>query len=166
MSRDVCYICGNKNRDVLEEHHIVPRRFGGSDSDENLVQLCSNCHTSLERLYDNRFYDELGVSAPANEGEKVVCESDKCTSENTKRVTGDGAEAWLCPRHRMCAIDDRNVADRLTRHAGGGCDLLCSNHNCEERECWNTEDLVLIGAQSEIYNVLCETHAQERGFLE
>jgi hypothetical protein len=169
MSRDVCYICGNKNRDVLEEHHIVPQRFGGSDDDENTVQLCSNCHTSLERLYDQRFYDKLGVSKPEDSSdERVVCEKDGCTSKNAHRIEGEGAEAWLCPRHKMCAIHGsmrEKPADRLVRNVGGGLDLLCSNHHCEDRDCWNAEDLVTVGAPSDIYNVLCKTHARERGFL-
>lgn len=170
MSRDVCYICGNKNRDVLEEHHIVPQRFGGSDDDENTVQLCSNCHTSLERLYDQRFYDKLGISKPEDSSDgRVVCEKDGCTSEDTSRIEGAGSRVWFCPMHRMYTIHGSMAgksADRLVRNVGGGLDLLCSNHHCEERDCWNGEDLVTVGAPSNVYNVLCEIHARERGFLE
>lgn len=57
--RVTCYFCLSEERHVLEEHHIVPRRFSGSDNDENLVQLCPTCHEKLERLYDERFYTEL-----------------------------------------------------------------------------------------------------------
>jgi hypothetical protein len=58
-----CYICGNDNPNVLEEHHIVPRRHGGEDTDENLITLCANCHRSIERIYDKRFYQQLGVES-------------------------------------------------------------------------------------------------------
>jgi len=59
--RVTCYFCLSEERHILEEHHIVPRRFDGSDDNENLVRVCPTCHEKLERLYDSRFYDELGV---------------------------------------------------------------------------------------------------------
>ena len=61
-----CYICGQSNSAVLQKHHIVPKRYGGGDSDSNLVTLCASCHQALERLYNKRFYTELGVE-PKNE---------------------------------------------------------------------------------------------------
>ena len=64
MSDDKCYFC-NETR-CLERHHIVPRRFNGSDNDENLVKVCGSCHVKLESLYDNRFYKRLGVLEPSS----------------------------------------------------------------------------------------------------
>ena len=55
-----CRICGETNTIVLQTHHIVPRRFGGSDSNKNLVTLCANCHQAVESIYDDRFYEKLG----------------------------------------------------------------------------------------------------------
>lgn len=63
--RDECYFCEGGS-DVLESHHIVPRRFGGSDRDHNLVQVCPTCHQKLERLYSERFYDAIGANSPAD----------------------------------------------------------------------------------------------------
>jgi hypothetical protein len=54
-----CQVCGHDAS--LDEHHIVPRRYGGSDRDENLVTLCANCHRAIEEIYDDRFYRALGV---------------------------------------------------------------------------------------------------------
>ena len=54
-----CHFC--QESEVLEQHHIVPRRHGGDDSPENLVTVCPNCHRKLERLYGRRFYDALGA---------------------------------------------------------------------------------------------------------
>jgi hypothetical protein len=54
-----CYICGEENPNVLEEHHLVPSRFGGSDRDENVATLCRNCHYCVERLYDEQFWTRL-----------------------------------------------------------------------------------------------------------
>lgn len=56
---EACFICAEANPNVLENHHIVPQRYGGSDSNENLVTLCANCHRAVERLYDERFYSEM-----------------------------------------------------------------------------------------------------------
>lgn len=59
--RDDCYFCDET--ECLESHHVVPRRFDGSDKEENLVTVCPTCHRKLEGLYDKRFYNELtGVS--------------------------------------------------------------------------------------------------------
>lgn len=33
----------------IQAHHIVPRRYGGSDEMENLVTLCMSCHHKRER---------------------------------------------------------------------------------------------------------------------
>ena len=30
--------------EVLEIHHKLPRQFGGTDSPDNLIVLCPNCH--------------------------------------------------------------------------------------------------------------------------
>lgn len=73
-----CYFCDEQF--VLERHHVVPRRFGGSDSDENLVTVCPTCHEKLEKLYDKRFYEGVGADRPAggedtattDNGEKIV----------------------------------------------------------------------------------------------
>lgn len=48
---DRCFICANANDVVLEKHHIVPKRFGGRNTSDNLVMLCSNCHTAIEQMY-------------------------------------------------------------------------------------------------------------------
>mgnify|MGYP002763262520 FL=1 len=55
----LCYICGEDNPNVLQTHHILPRRYGGGDGPDNLVRLCANCHQAVESLYDERFFDRL-----------------------------------------------------------------------------------------------------------
>jgi len=57
-----CFICGEDNPNVLEEHHILPRRHGGGNSDGNLVTLCANCHEAVEKIYDDEFYEKAGYS--------------------------------------------------------------------------------------------------------
>jgi len=55
-----CFICGEDNTTVLQEHHILPRRYGGGNSDDNLVTLCANCHEAVEKIYDDEFYEQAG----------------------------------------------------------------------------------------------------------
>lgn len=54
-----CKFCNETDQDCLEEHHIVPKRHGGSDKKENLVKLCASCHRKLESLYNKRFYHKV-----------------------------------------------------------------------------------------------------------
>jgi DNA replicative helicase MCM subunit Mcm2 (Cdc46/Mcm family) len=63
--RETCYFCHEPDTHLLETHHIVPERYGGSDDADNLVRLCPNCHERLEQVYDQRFYAELGAKKPA-----------------------------------------------------------------------------------------------------
>lgn len=76
-----CFVCGDDNTNALQTHHIVPRRHGGTDKDENLVKLCANCHQAVERLYNKRFYRKLGVAdrdkAPGRLLNEIL---DKCES--------------------------------------------------------------------------------------
>lgn len=69
---DSCYFCTETER--LERHHIVPRRYDGSDNDENLVEVCPNCHSKLEYLYGKRFYTRLGVGDP-QERKEILTEA-------------------------------------------------------------------------------------------
>lgn len=51
LERDnhACRDCGNpKNPQV---HHIIPRRFGGGDSEENLITLCPRHHKKHDNQY-------------------------------------------------------------------------------------------------------------------
>lgn len=40
-----CQVCNKKNK-VLHTHHIVYRSEGGTDRADNLITVCSDCHTS------------------------------------------------------------------------------------------------------------------------
>ena len=45
-----CRLCGGKRKDlVLEVHHKIRRIDGGSDRPENLITLCSTCHSLLHK---------------------------------------------------------------------------------------------------------------------
>jgi 5-methylcytosine-specific restriction endonuclease McrA len=52
--RHGCIVCGATTK--LSVHHIVPARYGGSDTLDNLVTLCSRHH----RAADRRTFRERG----------------------------------------------------------------------------------------------------------
>lgn len=47
LERDnyTCKACGRRHPEVqLEVHHVIPKRYGGTDSADNLITLCHECH--------------------------------------------------------------------------------------------------------------------------
>lgn len=44
-----CEACDEWREDMLEGHHIVPRRMGGTDVPENVMILCHICHKRVHR---------------------------------------------------------------------------------------------------------------------
>jgi hypothetical protein len=44
---NMCVFCENRNVDVLEIHHIIDWSKGGTDEFENLILVCSNCHSKI-----------------------------------------------------------------------------------------------------------------------
>ena len=68
---DECFICGDRNSTVLQNHHLIPRRYGGSDDDENVVTLCASCHAAIEQLYDRRFFRRLKYHFRQRSGEEL-----------------------------------------------------------------------------------------------
>lgn len=95
-NQNQCFICGDQRQNSLEQHHIVPQRFDGSDDDQNLVTLCASCHAAIEKLYDRRFYDKLGVEKPRGPGR---CELDDCTATADARLDNHGDGLWVCTDH-------------------------------------------------------------------
>lgn len=56
-----CKECGKSNC-RLEVHHIKPRRLNGSNTLDNLITLCKNCHQKTEgqeELYMSKYFDLL-----------------------------------------------------------------------------------------------------------
>jgi hypothetical protein len=55
----ICFICGDGRSQMLQEHHVVPRRFGGKDTERNLVTVCVQCHYALEKVYTDEVFKRL-----------------------------------------------------------------------------------------------------------
>jgi hypothetical protein len=47
QSHSRCPFCGESDVNVLEIHHIIERALGGSNQPENLILVCSNCHSKI-----------------------------------------------------------------------------------------------------------------------
>ena len=43
----ICQRCGRYSKGNLELHHIKPIGFGGSNSKDNLIPLCRECHAEM-----------------------------------------------------------------------------------------------------------------------
>ena len=40
-----CEICGyDRYKEILQVHHVIPKKLGGTDDDSNLQIICPNCH--------------------------------------------------------------------------------------------------------------------------
>ncbi|MDP6619089.1 MAG: HNH endonuclease signature motif containing protein [Nitrospinota bacterium] len=49
----ICRIC--KRAPSSEPDHMIPRRLGGEDTDENLQALCKSCHSRKTAREDGGF---------------------------------------------------------------------------------------------------------------
>lgn len=162
MSEDRCYICGLGNRDILEQHHIVPRRYGGGNGKENLVTLCPNCHAAVEELYDDRFFEELGVETDNELSSNEECRQDGCKNDDTTLVRGNGFELPLCDEHRSCW---KPYCGRLNltpiETANGSVVVVCDKHKvCYHKNCSNT-DIELVKRETGTAILACDPHVRE-----
>lgn len=115
-----CHFC--ESTADIEEHHIVPQRFDGSDAETNLVDLCHDCHWKLERLYNKDFWEAIGIDDPRSTQEShVTCHYSGCTNKATDSYsvtahTGQGL-TLRCPEHSSRSnSDSREIRGEPTRN--------------------------------------------------
>ena len=53
MDNNNCANCGVTTN--LQRHHIVPRKFGGTDRPTNIVTLCGKCHCKAHRFINDHW---------------------------------------------------------------------------------------------------------------
>lgn len=141
--RDRCYICGGGNSDILETHHIVPQRFDGDDSQDNLVDLCASCHRALEKLYDRRFYKELGVESENAEYDEH-CTYEKCYATATRKVSGSDT-FYACDTHHECDYTGcKHKPSTVLRVEGTERHVrVCKRHSkCSSAGCYSQDVMV------------------------
>ena len=55
-----CFDCGYcENLKILQEHHILPKCYGGDNDIKNLVVLCPNCHKIRHLEFDTFIENSL-----------------------------------------------------------------------------------------------------------
>jgi len=139
-----CFICAEDNPNVLQTHHILPRRHGGGDSAENLVTLCANCHVAVERIYDDDFYQRIDASK--GDASKADVSKEDCTDSiefNTAKkhiaeffdkcddITFSGMVMKQVLYDKYCEWADANNAPRPPRNIFGE---VVVNHDDNEIE--------------------------------
>jgi hypothetical protein len=69
MNLGQCQTCLQENV-VLYRHHIIPRSRGGTDSDNNLINLCETCHGKIHNVdfTDNKLLIRMGLKAARDRG--------------------------------------------------------------------------------------------------
>lgn len=60
-----CQVCGKSKDKVLHTHHILYKSFGGTDRADNLITVCTECHTSKNHKEGGILYKWM------QEGKKV-----------------------------------------------------------------------------------------------
>lgn len=164
VDRDDCFICGGGDRALLERHHIVPVRYGGSDEPPNVVEVCPTCHSAIEKLYNARFYEELGATTP-RKPPGGRCDIGKCTAEAEVTVGGWGSyEVSVCIEHETCGAYDCRRNGLAVRPVAGRHPLLfCRQHRtCSIRTCQNQHTIVfplIRGKSRGKLRALCVSHA-------
>lgn len=141
-----CFICGERRENSLEQHHIVPKRFDGTDEDENIVTLCASCHAAIEKLYDRRFYEELGVEKRRGPDS---CQLDNCTAVADRPLDGPLGTLWVCSRHgKKCGTNLGLYAGQCSQKRtsvvrsfyDNQIELVCDDHSvCGHSGCKSTQ---------------------------
>lgn len=112
---DECYFCDETASAALEHHHIVPRRYGGSDESGNLVVVCATCHRKLEDLYDDEFYETLGIESASSGGSrKDVRERRERFGTKVKATIAELSHDGVAPVDAV--VDHLNRPESKTRH--------------------------------------------------
>ena len=146
-NREDCYICGRGHPDILEAHHIVPRRYNGSDEDPNIVELCPSCHKALERLYDLRFWTKVGALSRERTMDIIIDDLDRKLEAMSIGISSEinSTRKFLSEEYRETGYADmrEDALDRLSiddpQQEGDGPDVddfdeLCKVAKQEVRE--------------------------------
>ena len=177
MTNDACFICGDVNENRHQVHHIVPRRVDGSSEDENLVVLCASCHQAVEKMYDARFYEELGVRRDiGGPTPDKICDRESCTATADvwlEPAAGDEQFA-VCKGHAECQFEECSrkaefaIVDHPSFRDGGTLKVgaSCSKHRtCRHSGCQNDQTHLFDTHPAYKMNSrepYCDTHAWER----
>lgn len=132
-----CAFCGDDR--VIHEHHIIPRRFGGSDDDENLLPLCPTCHVIVEETWDKEFYEAVGARQDAGEEYvRGVLDAAACINDldvNGRRTVSSPSQRSAAFGVLGAALED--IAELVEDYTLCiGCDQLTDESPCKHCGAW------------------------------
>ena len=80
MTKGKCKLCNNET-DYLEIHHIIPKSRGGLDTENNLINICIDCHGLV---HDVSFKRSKGVIYTAiQKSKKELIDAQKWCDDNS-----------------------------------------------------------------------------------
>lgn len=75
-----CKLCNNET-DYLEIHHIIPKSRGGLDTENNLINICVDCHGLV---HDVSFKRSKGIISTAIQKNKIdLIDAQKWCDDNS-----------------------------------------------------------------------------------
>jgi len=133
LGRDnyTCQHCKGKSKDSkLEVHHIIFRRNGGSDEENNLICLCKTCHDKLHK-------DEISL----NKKDKIKGQLKHATQMNGIRIqllkiysTAKETFGYITKEHRQfMGLSKEHYNDAIA---------IASLNNIENTGCLNVRYLI------------------------
>lgn len=148
VDRSECYFCSEGHSEALEEHHIVPQRFNGSDEPENTVWLCGSCHDKIERLYDDEFYRRLGVAVDEVKQEPT---DRTTTGHKVKPRNSNSREIPAYSPHiefedwdvdvTITGIREGDVPESISPVVEAEKEAILSQYETERAEAWDARDV-------------------------
>lgn len=110
--KDTCKFCSE--HECLEEHHIVPQRYGGPDASFNLVKLCPNCHRKIENLYTDSAFamiqDSENIPQYKNRFSKQLMQTKKRTEQLEEMAEDEEVKKHLEKAKLQIRIADQKHA--------------------------------------------------------
>lgn len=102
--KEECRICGEERKEEqMLRHRLIPKRFGGSDDEKNVVNVCANCHRTLRKVYDNRFWsrvetnyqlDSFDFSTESEKQSGAEKNEQSCSEISSKTISGNTDAPW------------------------------------------------------------------------
>lgn len=168
-------MCAEQNENVTyHDHHLLPQRYGGPDKEFNLVTLCPTCHSLLENLYTDQFWQGLGFTKTSNSTAEEQGDAHKdvigktlngITITHEGSADTDNAVAIIATENELRIISASNQANLMADIIG----YLDTVHeltkqinlpyeNGHERTLLAESDAGMVGPKPATEELFCETH--------